>query len=166
MPFPAYPATGGGRRSCPCPLLASALDKVGPKSHRGITAELTPLLICHTVVWVGERCPPPKSCRLNPAGSPWHSKTIGYPRGVSVRSQHQIHSRNQRLRTRSMILCNEHFQVRVHGQKGLLCDTLCHTSASMIRFSFFFLLNCILLEGGTRAQGRYERWKNDAWCER
>ena len=43
--------------------------------------------------------------------------------------------------TKSMTLCNEHLWVKIHGQKALLCDSLCHSTTSMMRFlifSFFF----------------------------
>lgn len=55
-------------------------------------------------------------------------------------------------RTRPMTHCHEHLQVKMHGQMGLLCDSLWHMAAFTTRFSFYSILFCSLLE----AEGRYE----------
>lgn len=47
-------------------------------------------------------------------------------------------SRNWRLQSRPMSLCSEHLQVILYRPKSRRCDSLYHTSASTMRFSFFF----------------------------
>lgn len=37
-----------------------------------------------------------------------------------------------------MILNNEHLLVKICGLKGVLCDSQCHSMASMMRIFFFF----------------------------
>lgn len=41
---------------------------------------------------------------------------------------------------RPMTLCSQHLQVKIEGQRDLMCDSLCHTAVSMMRFHppFFF----------------------------
>lgn len=60
------------------------------------------------------------------------------------------------LITRPMIDCNEHFQVRLFGQKGIQSDQQWHTTAS-IRFVCLFcvVLLAFLSLGGT-LQGQKE----------
>lgn len=77
---------------------------------------------------------------------------------------------------RPVTLCNENLQVKIYGIKGILCDSLCHTRASMVRLFFFllfsFLLNLTLFWKGslqeqrvnTKVQG--DEWNWDSWCER
>lgn len=55
--------------------------------------------------------------RLKAAGYSWYRTTIGYPRGTSVRAQHQQCRRKQRLWTRPMTFCIEHLQVKIWGPK-------------------------------------------------
>ena len=61
---------------------------------------------------------------------------------------------------RPMTHCNEHLQIKMFGLLGILCDSLCHTMASRVRFfSFKFYFIFFLCSGGevARTEGRYER---------
>lgn len=68
-----------------------------------------------------------------------------------------IGNRKQRPPTLPVTHCNEHLQVKMYGLTGILCDSLCHTMASMKRFFFslFFKFNFVLLGGmqGNRYEG-------------
>lgn len=64
---------------------------------------------------------------------PQHRATTGHQMRVPVRAQHQQCSRDQKLWTRPVALCDEHLLVKIFGQRDLLCDSLRHTAASMIR---------------------------------
>lgn len=57
-----------------------------------------------------------------------------------------------------MTHCNVHSQVKIYEQKGFLCDSLYHTTASMMKiFLFFPLINYILWgREAAREDGRYE----------
>jgi hypothetical protein len=84
-------------------------------------------------VWRGH------SHRSKAAGSLQHRATTGYLRGISIRIQDWHCCRSQKPQTRPMTHCNKHLQEKMCGQEGMLCDTLWHTAASMMRW-FFFLL--------------------------
>lgn len=57
-------------------------------------------------------------------------------------------------------LCNEHLQAKLYWQKGMLCDSLCHTTASMMRFLFSILSQILFYWGGfARTEGGYEGMK-------
>ena len=66
-----------------------------------------------------------------------------YLRGVPVRFQYWQRSRSQRPCTRPTSHHNEHLQAKKCGQKGVLWDTLWHTTASTARFFFFSLEDCL-----------------------
>lgn len=66
-------------------------------------------------------------------GFPCHKPTIGYARGVPVKTQDLGCSRSQRLLIRPKALWNKLLQVNVYGQKGILCDSLDLTTLSMPR---------------------------------
>ena len=51
-----------------------------------------------------------------------------------MNAQYQGCSRNQRPKTRLKTHGNEYLQVKMYGLKGILCDLLCHTAASMLTF--------------------------------
>lgn len=63
--------------------------------------------------------------------------------------------RSQRPRTTSITHCHGHLQRKLFGQMYILCDTLWHTTAPVVRFSFLFFnfYLCFLL------QGRLQRWR-------
>ena len=63
----------------------------------------------------------------------------GFQREVLVRVQYWRCSRSQRPQNRPMTNCNEHLQVKLFGQKGILtlCDTQQFLSLILI---FYFLL--------------------------
>lgn len=71
-------------------------------------------------------------------------------------------AQHQRPQTRPVTLCNEHLQVKIYGQKGLLGDSLCHTYCSFHdktvsffpSFSFKF---CFNFGEHCRGKGRMQR---------
>lgn len=52
-----------------------------------------------------------------------------------------------------MTLFNEHLQVKISGQKSLLCDSICHTTAFFFFFSIFSFK--FILVGAEKAEGKY-----------
>ena len=84
------------------------------------------------------------SCRFKAARSPWHRSTTGY---LTVRWWYWRNHRSQRPQTRLMTHCNKHLQVKLFGQKGVLCDTLWHTTASIARVVLFFYVVFISVLG-------------------
>lgn len=81
-------------------------------------------------------------------GPLWHRVKTGCSREVPVRFQYLFCSRRQRSQTRAVTHCNEHIKANKCEQKGILWNTLWHTTASTIRF--FSLLE----ELRWRLQGR------------
>lgn len=69
---------------------------------------------------------------------------------------------------------NEHLKVKMYGLKGLLCDSLDHSTASMrfLKFDFcfaffvcflFLLLNLgFFFGGGVEVRGQGDEWNQDA----
>lgn len=67
----------------------------------------------------------------------------------------------------------EHLQIKMHGQNGLLSESLCCTTASMTRFppplSFSFFSPSYILSVGEAARGEgghagmENEWDRDAW---
>jgi hypothetical protein len=92
-----------------------------------------------------------------------------------VRIQYWWSNRSQRPRTRPMTHGKEHLQVKMCGQRDTLWDTLCHTTASMMRcfyalfclffiFVFYFLSGEVeMAEGGYKGMGRWVELGK--WCE-
>lgn len=72
---------------------------------------------------------------------------------------------------RPMIHCNEHLQVMFHVLKCVLCDSLCHTTASTMRLFFsllillYFILGEILQGQRVNTKGQGNEWDWDASCE-
>lgn len=68
-----------------------------------------------------------------------------------------------------MTQCNEYLQVKMYELKGILCDSLDQTTASMLRFLLFFFvlfwflvlfLNFVLFWEGKGCKGRGQKQGN------
>ena len=63
-----------------------------------------------------------------------------------------------------MTHCNEHLQVKLYGSKGLLHDSLCHTTASMMRLIFLLIFILFYLVGDvSRAESKYNEGQGNEW---
>jgi hypothetical protein len=78
----------------------------------------------------------------------------------------------QRPWTRPMIHCNEHFQVKMYGQKGILWDTITYYSFQNKRFFMFcfwiviIIINLLYLRRRMQGQilGERDKWDLGTWC--
>jgi hypothetical protein len=53
-----------------------------------------------------------------------------------------------------MTSCNEHLQVRLFGQEGILCETQWHIAVSKI---ILFLIFVFFSEGGCKGRGQIQK---------
>lgn len=111
----------------------------------------------------------------------------GYPRESAARVHYPERSRSQRSGARSMLCDNEHWQVKMHGLQGKLCDamgtlqppredsslSLSHFVLILFLFYLFFGFSFkfgLVLEGRLQGQrvdvrGQGEKWDRNAWGE-
>lgn len=64
----------------------------------------------------------------------------GSPSKVTVSG----YSRNQKSQSTQMTYFNEHFQVKMYELKSILCDSLGHTVASILKYILLALFICLL----------------------
>lgn len=121
---------------CPFPIWRPVpqLSRPRPRVLTRPALTSTPSVLCWST-WRDLTCWP------KVVGSPKHRAASGCPERVLVGAQYWMWSEIRDLHS-DQWLFSEHLQAENYGQRGIRCDSLGHTAASMMIFfnSFLFIL--------------------------